>query len=66
MNTLYKDHKLYKGEKGISFLVDGQLPFRICLDGTKFKNNPSAFYALQKAEVGHGNQIPLWLFGFLY
>ena len=67
MNTLYKDHKLYKGEKGVSFLVDdGHLPFRICLEGAKFKNNPSVFYALQKAEVGHGNQIPLWLFGFLY
>ena len=66
MNTMYKDHKLNKGEKGVSFLVDGHLPFRICLDGAKFKNNPSAFYVLQKAEVGHGNQIPLWLFGFLY
>lgn len=66
MNTLYKDHKLNKGEKGTSFLVDGNIPFRICTEGTKIKNNPDVIYALQKAEVGHGNQIPLWLFGFLY
>lgn len=66
MNTLYKDHKLNKGDKGTSFLVDGHIPFRICTEGTKIKNNPNFIYALQKAEVGHGNQIPLWLFGFLY
>ena len=66
MNTLYKDHKLNKGDKGTSFLVDGHIPFRLCTEGTKIKNNPNVIYALQKAEVGHGNQIPLWLFGFLY
>ena len=66
MNTLYKDHNLNKGDKGTSFLVDGHIPVRICTEGTKIKNNPNVIYALQKAEVGHGNQIPLWLFGFLY
>ena len=34
--------------------------------GTKIKNNPDVTYALQKAEIGRGNQIPLWMFGFLY
>ena len=66
MNTLYKDHKLYKGDKGTSFMVDGNLHFRICAEGCKFKNNPNVYYAPHKLELGHGNQIPLWLFGFLY
>ncbi|MGL4852617.1 MAG: ATP-binding protein [Phocaeicola sp.] len=66
MNTLYKDHKLYKGDKGTSFIVDEGKAFRICTEGAKFKNNPSVLYALHKMELGHGNQIPLWLFGFLY
>ena len=66
MNTMYKDHKLYKGDKGTSFMVDGNLHFRICAEGCKFKNNPNAYYAPHKLELGHGNQIPLWLFGFLY
>ena len=66
MNTLYKDHKLYKGEKGTSFMVDNGLHFRICAEGCKFKNNPNVYYALHKFELGHGNMIPLWLFGFLY
>ena len=66
MNTLYKDHKLYKGDKGTSFMVDNGLQFRICAEGCKFKNNPNVYYALHKLELGHGNMIPLWLFGFLY
>lgn len=66
MNTLYKDHKLYKGDKGTSFMVDNGLHFRICAEGCKFKNNPNVYYSLHKLELGHGNMIPLWLFGFLY
>jgi uncharacterized protein len=66
MNTMYKDHTLYKGDKGTSFMVDGNLHFRICAEGCKFKNNPNVYYAPHKLELGHGNQIPLWLFGFLY
>ena len=66
MNTLYNDHKLYKGDKGTSFMVDNGLHFRICAEGCKFKNNPNVYYALHKLELGHGNMIPLWLFGFLY
>lgn len=66
MNTMYKDHKLYKGDKGTSFLVDDGLQFRICSENCKYKNNPNVYYALHKLELGHGNQIPLWLFGFLY
>lgn len=66
LNTMYKDHKLYKGDKGTSFLVDGEQPFRICNKGCKFKNNPNVVYAMHHTEVGHENQIPLWLFGFVY
>ena len=66
MNTMYKSHKLYKGEKGTSFLVDDNLHFRICSEECTFKNNPNVYYALHKLEQGQGNLIPLWLFGFLY
>ena len=66
MNTMNKDHKLYKGDKGTSFLVDEGLHFRICTENCKFKNNPNVYYALHKLELGHDNLIPLWLFGFLY
>ena len=66
LNSMYKDHKLYKGDKNTSFLVDGNLSFRICTEGNKIKYNPDIIYALHKMEIGRNNQIPLWLFGFLY
>ena len=65
-NSLWKDHKVHKGDKNVSFMVDEVMPFKICPEGTKIKNNPDVTYALQKAEIGRGNQIPLWMFGFLY
>ena len=65
-NSLYKDHKLYRGDKGTSFLVDEDLHFRICGENSRYKNNPKVYYAQHKLERGEGNLIPLWLFGFLY
>jgi predicted AAA+ superfamily ATPase len=66
MNTMYKDHKLYMGDKGSTFLVDEGKRFRVCTENSRFKNNPQAYYAMHKMEQGKGNLIPLWLFGFLY
>ena len=66
VNTMWKDHKVNKGDKNISFMVDEVMPFKICQEGMRIKNNPGVTYALHKAEIGRGNQIPLWLFGFLY
>lgn len=66
VNSLWKDHKVHKGDKNASFVVDELMPFKICSEGAKIKNNPNVTYALQKAEIGRGNQIPLWMFGFLY
>lgn len=64
VNTMWKDHKVHKGDKNTSFMVDEVMPFKICCEGAKIKNNPGVTYALHKAEIGRGNQIPLWMFGF--
>lgn len=66
VNTLWKDHVVHKGEKGFSFLVDGDINFKVCTDEACFRNNPSAYYAVDDLDLGHDNVIPLWLFGFLY
>ena len=66
MNTMYKDHKLYMGDKGSSFIVNEGLRFRICTEKSKYKNNPKVYYAIHQKKLGEGNLIPLWLFGFLY
>lgn len=64
-NTMWKDHKLAKGDKNASFLVDGDIRFKITAEPVR-KRNSDMIYALHKTEIGHGNEIPLWLFGFLY
>ena len=37
VNTLWKDHKVHKGDKNVSFMVDEVMPFKICAEGTKNK-----------------------------
>lgn len=51
------------------FLVDGKYLFEV--GGAKktfsqIKDIPNSFLAVDGTEVGRGNRIPLWLFGFLY
>ena len=64
-NQLLKDNRLNEGGKNAHFLVNGMYNFRI-EESMKVKNNPDLYYAIDKVEVGEGNMIPLWLFGFLY
>lgn len=65
-NSLWKDHVVSKGGKGLSFLVDGNVQIKVCTEGSRMKNNPDVYYVMHRRELGRGNQIPLWLFGFLY
>jgi hypothetical protein len=46
--------------------VDGVKRFKVCIDSTKIKNNADITYAVLQSEIGHENQLPLWLFGFIY
>jgi len=64
-NQLMKDSQLNEGVKNAHFLVNNEFHFRI-EENSRLKNNPDLKYAVDKTEVGEGNIIPLWLFGFLY
>jgi len=55
--------------KAGDFFVDGKWLFEV--GGAKktfrqIKDLPQSFLAVDETEVGRGNRIPLWLFGFLY
>jgi hypothetical protein len=68
VNSLWKDHKVNQGAHDNFYLVDGKLKFRIC-DAevpNKIRYAPDTIYARYNTEIGRDNQIPLWLFGFLY
>ena len=68
INALWKDHLVNQGNKEQFYIVDEKRKFRICdARGTnKVRYNNDTIYARYNTEVGKGNKIPLWLFGFLY
>lgn len=66
LNTMWKDHVLHKGGKVATFLVDGNLSFKVCQDGYKYKSNQNQYFAIDGLETGQNNTIPLWMFGLLY
>lgn len=65
-NSLWKDHEVNKAGSIYSFIIDGDKEFRIAEHGTRLKSKSKTFFAVNQMEIGEGNQIPLWLFGFLY
>ena len=68
VNSLWKDHKVNQTGRDQFYLVDEHLKFRICDADAhgKMRYSPDVIYARYNTEVGMDNQIPLWLFGFLY
>ena len=63
-----KDHAAVFTERG-DFLVDGKWTFEIGGNGKGFSqiaDIPDSYVVNDDVEVGFGNKIPLWLFGFLY
>ncbi len=68
VNSLWKDHIVNEGGKDGVYLVDNNKYFRICdaSKSNKIRIRPDVIYARYNTEVGKGNQIPLWLLGFLY
>ena len=67
-NQLGNITEIYSGKNG-DFMVGNNFTFEI--GGAKkgfeqIKNIPNSFIAADDIEVGVGNKIPLWLFGFLY
>ena len=68
VNSMWKDHKVNQGAKPQFYIIDDHCRFHVCdAHATgKQRYNSETIYARYNTEVGHGNQIPLWLFGFLY
>ena len=67
-SMLRVNHELCLAAKG-DFLVDGRYTFEIGGKNKKYKqikDLPNSFIASDDIELGSGNKIPLWLFGFLY
>ncbi len=68
LNQLSYNHQVNYPKQG-DFIADFKYIFEV---GGKNKTNkqianiPSSYIAMDNIEIGFGNKIPLWLFGFLY
>jgi len=68
VSMLYKQHLVNYATKG-DFLVDEKYTFEVGGKNKSFKqikDIPNSYVVADDIEVGFGNKIPLWLFGFLY
>ena len=62
------NHKIYMPNQG-DLVVDGKWLFEVGGKGKGFsqiKDIQNSFVVSDDMEIGHGNKIPLWLFGLLY
>jgi hypothetical protein len=65
---LSKSHKISVPKNG-DFLVDEKYLFEIGGKNKSFKqikDIDNSFVVADDIEIGFGNKIPLWMFGFLY
>ena len=68
INMASTSHKVTIPNQG-DFVVNGKYTFEIGgknKDFTQIKDIKNSFLATDNTEIGVGNKIPLWLFGFLY
>ena len=68
MNQLRQNHQVTFPKYG-DFMVDDTFVFEIGganKTQQQIQGVPNAYLALDEIKTGHGNRIPLWLFGFLY
>jgi len=67
-NQLKVYGKINSVEKG-DFIIDNKYVFEVGGKGKKFTqiaDVPNSYLAIDDAEMGFGNKIPLWMFGLLY
>lgn len=67
-NQFSVSHDVKTPDKG-DFLIDNHYLFEVGGKKKSFEqiaDVPSSFLAVDDTEVGYGNRIPLWLFGFCY
>ncbi len=68
VNMLWKDHRVNQSGRENVYTIDNRLKIKVCdaKGTTKQRNQPDTVFARYNTEIGNGNMIPIWLFGFLY
>lgn len=64
-NALHARHKVNVSKYQNDFCIDGKLHFK-CNATKPHKPGTKTYFAVDNIETGSKNEIPMWLFGFLY
>lgn len=67
VNTMQETCVINEGGKQGTYIVNQKHKVKICdAENNKIRFSNDIIYAKYNTEVGKGNQVPLWLMGFLY
>lgn len=68
VNQLWKSHKVSQTNHEKFYTIDGNIKLKVrdAKRDAQQRYSDDYIYARYNTEVGQGNKIPLWLFGFLY
>ncbi len=67
VNTMQETCVINEGGKQGTYIVNQKHKFKVCdAENNKIRFSNDTIYAKYNTEVGKGNQVPLWLMGFLY
>lgn len=67
VNTMQETCVINEGGKQGSYIVNQKHKVKICdAENNKIRFSNDTIYAKYNTDVGKGNQVPLWLMGFLY
>ncbi|MCF0236713.1 MAG: ATP-binding protein, partial [Bacteroidaceae bacterium] len=67
VNSLWRHHTVNRGKRDMLYRINNNTDICVCDRSKRVKSDPKTILARYNTEVGRGdNEIPLWLFGFLY
>ena len=66
VNCLWRHHTVNKGHRAGMFRINGSTNICVCDKSRRVRTAADTIYAKYNTDVGKDQEIPLWLFGFLY
>lgn len=66
VNALWRHHVVNKERRDGFFRINGAADICVCDSKKRIKGAAGTYAARYNLEIGHGTDVPLWLFGFLY
>ena len=65
-NALSDRYRVSLGKKHADFMIDSSINLKYIDNPVQKRNNSNILYAVNSMKTGAENEIPIWLFGFLY